>query len=754
MVKSITVRVSNILFVGRGMLFVGARVGNSDPFTEKTVTVWVTQATLGKTTVVLGDTLILDGAFEHYRGTKQFRSTKISTVRPEGKNLVSFLAGKRFPGVGPVKARALLRQFGSQLTDILDKGDVSSLSEVVTVELASIVVKGWQSFHLGDLLAWLDEYHFPAALGQRIVEFYGPSAVEKIAVDPYRLLAFGERWAQIDEIALQRLGVRRDDPQREHAAVAQCLYEAWDREGSTALGWAELLQRVRTRLGGTEIQAKRAINRSYQDGAWLRLGSGLFQTSGAYLMEQYIATRIRRMIASDESVSPFNPGHARPGERDPKHYESIRRALGAWQAEHYELGPEQNEAVWLALTNQFSVISGGAGVGKTTVLRALHAGLAALGEEVEQMALSGRAVQRMREATAQPATTIAAFLGGRDRFDTGVNSTKRHLGEDKAYVVDEASMLDVPTLYKLLRYVGPRARLILVGDDMQLPPIGPGLTFHLLCQETAVAPRAHLTQVYRQKTNTGIPATAQAFRQGEWAEMDTYKGPAAGVSVLPCNVEDAGDIIADTYSALVSAEGNEQEVQILCATKGNRRDTPISVSGINKDLYRRRLNGRSPVMLSTGWSGFCEGCPIVFVENDWERNIFNGSLGVISEAFSRLKDDGVVCRVLIEGRELDFTEADLQRVQRAYALTVHKAQGSQWNRVIVPIASSSILDRTLIYTAITRGVHQVVLIGDINAAKLAVQNRPRAFARVNNLHSLLNSARPMVARFDPSAPQV
>ena len=471
-------------------------------------------------------------------------------------------------------------------------------------------------------------------------------------------------------------------------------------------------------------------------------------------MEQYIATRIRQMIGSDESVSEVIRGGACPGERDPKRHEDIRRALGAWQLEHYELGREQKEAVWLALTNQFSVISGGAGVGKTTVLRALHAGLAALGEEVDQMALSGRAAQRMREATAQPATTIAAFLGRRDRFDTEVNSTERQSGEGKAYVLDEASMLDVPTLYKLLRYISPRARLILVGDDMQLPPIGPGLTFHLLCQESAVAPRVHLTQVYRQKTNTGIPATAQAFRQGEWLEIDTYKGPAVGVSILPCNVEGAGDIIANIYNALVSAEGNEQEVQILCATKGNGRDTTISVSGINKDLYRRRLNGRSPVLLSTGWSGFCEGCPIVFVENDWERNIFNGSLGVISEAFPRLKDDGAVCRVLMEGRELDLTQADLQRVQRAYALTVHKAQGSQWNRVIVPIASSSILDRTLIYTAITRGVHQVVLIGDIKAAKLAVQNRPRAFARVNNLHGLLSSARPMGARFDPSTPQV
>jgi exodeoxyribonuclease V alpha subunit len=177
------------------------------------------------------------------------------------------------------------------------------------------------------------------------------------------------------------------------------------------------------------------------------------------------------------------------------------------------------------------------------------------------------------------------FKRSRTRNDDKSIVPNPDLIDIRTYVVDEASMVDVATLYQILRRIGPGGRLILVGDDLQLPPIGAGLTFHLLCRESAPAQRVHLTQVYRQEGTTGIPAISQAIREGRWPEIPAYGGPGIGVSILTCSESEAADVISGIYDDLVRAEeGGEEEVQILATTKGEKRETPFSVTGINKDL--------------------------------------------------------------------------------------------------------------------------------------------------------------------------
>jgi exodeoxyribonuclease V alpha subunit len=170
----------------------------------------------------------------------------------------------------------------------------------------------------------------------------------------------------------------------------------------------------------------------------------------------------------------------------------------------------------------------------------------------------------------------------------------------------------------------------------------------------------------------------------------------------------------------------------------------MSVIGINSDLYRRRLADRAPIQLITGPSGICEGCPVMFTENDWSRGLNNGSIGKIVEAFLEPKilpdaEDSAsrvaVCRAIFDGEEQLLSHSDFlsQRVVRAFSITVHKAQGSQWNRVIVPVERSTLLDRTLVYTALTRAVRQVVFVGDLDAAAAAVIAPPRALNRIVGL---------------------
>jgi len=516
---------------------------------------------------------------------------------------------------------------------------------------------------------------------------------------------------------------------------------------------------------GTTVTVKVAYGNPYQGGGWLLdVSSGLYQTSGAWLMEQYVPQRLRGMIADQHVPAQKDILYAHHVDFGPQEREKIARALTAWQAENHPLGLEQKQAIWTALKHQFAVISGGAGVGKTTILMAINAGLDALGSQVVQMALAGRAAKRMHDATKRKAMTIAGFLhGGGNKVQTD----KSNRTDTRSYVVDEASMLDIATLYRILRNIGPGGRLVLVGDDMQLPPIGAGLTFHLLCRPESPAPRSHLTQVYRQDGSTGIPAISQAIREGAWPVIPPYEGPGVGVSILPCSMDDVADVIARLYEELVVHEGDENEVQILATSKGERREWPGTVLQINRDLFQRRLTDRPAVNVRNGLSGFCEGCPIMFIVNDRDRNLNNGSLGMITRAFPEAMylikghgDDHVVplgqamgtdsglrgdreivwAEAVIDGRTHYLTETDIvERIQRAFGITIHKAQGSQWNRVIVPIAPSALLDRTLVYTAVTRAVRQIVMVGDVAAAEKAVRDPPRALSRVTRLHTLLTN---------------
>jgi len=361
--------------------------------------------------VLAGDLWAVQGGMEQYRGRDQFRAENAVLLRPYGRNMVATISGKRFPGVGTQKARALWDRFGEGLRDVLENGDIDALGEVVTPETAQVLVDGWRRLNPGDVIAWLDEHRFPIGLGAALLRFYGEHAAEKLKSDPYRLLAFGQGWGTVDRVALRRIRIEPADSRREHAAVAEALYRAYDSDGHTALDAEALTGAVMKLLGGDREQAGRAIGNPLQGGGWLRdRESGLYSSSGAWLMERYVASRLARMVGGQDTPAQLDMLYVQPTDIGPGERAKIEAAIDRWEAEHHALGDEQREAVWMALTNQFSVISGGAGVGKTAALSALYAGLDALGSEVVQMALAGRAAKRMMDATGRKAMTIAGFI--------------------------------------------------------------------------------------------------------------------------------------------------------------------------------------------------------------------------------------------------------------------------------------------------------------------------------------------------------
>lgn len=712
---SFDVQVEAVRFKGNGSIFTAKVIDARGPRTGEEIVVRCPGNVLyPRKEVFKGEVWCVSGFEETYKGRRQFGAVRMYLTRPDGENILNYLAfTPKFKGLGEKKARDLWATFGEDLYDILDSGDVTALSRVIGPEVAENAVSVWQAEHTGELYRWLDLLRVPVALGRKLKDYYGEDARTKIEEDPFRLLPFGLPWKRVDDLA-RRLSVAESDPRRLHAGVAAVLYRHFA-EGDTAVETAQLAVGVARLLCGNNparghALAAEALRHTYADGAFVRTGD-LWQATGVFLVEAFVADRVCRML-SDSSGGCDLPEIV------------IRQVIEGYEETNFVLGDEQREAIYLALKNRCSVITGGAGVGKTSVLRCICDAVKTSGGHILLMALSGRAAKRMEEASGHPAHTIAGFHH---------NVKQDELERLTHVVVDEASMLDVVSAYQILRRLPERACLILVGDPYQLPPIGAGLTFHVLAEADKV-PVARLTKVYRQSGASGIPAIANSIRHGVWPQIPTYRGKDSGVFVCPAEPEETIARLVEIYEELGGADESEN-VQILSAIKA---DNPYGVVGINGAFHAHYTEGEEAVVVSSPKgelcdSGFRQGDKILVTKNQWSRGLFNGSIGRITEAIktSTTLQDGrsAVAKAVIDGKEEILAQDDLEWIVHGYSISIHKAQGSQFGRVIVPVSQSKLLDRTLIYTAITRGVVQVILIGDLAAARAAVLSPPHAWLR-------------------------
>jgi exodeoxyribonuclease V alpha subunit len=414
-------------------------------------------------------------------------------------------------------------------------------------------------------------------------------------------------------------------------------------------------------------------------------------------METFVMARIREAVSAEEMASR-HLFWQRPDDS------LIQNLLASFQVqEEITLTNEQRHAVWLALTQRFSLLLGGAGTGKTSTLKAIRYAQEQTGGNVHAVALAGRAAQRIREATGGQARTLAGFLGA-------LQQQELELGGADLLVVDEASMVDLPLAYSLLRRLPPDCRVLLVGDPYQLPPIGMGVVFSALAVDGEV-PKVELSQVHRQASETGIPAIAAGMRRGQVLDMPTFNGLGKGVSFLPCRLSEAQSLTIEILGEL----GGPGECQILCPVKSG----PAGIHSINAALHLLRATGKA------AWCGFAEEDPVIHLENDYENLVWNGTLGVVKEVLP-----GEI-RVLWDGHDqcINYHGTDLQNLDLAYAISVHKAQGSQFRRVVIPIFPSRLLDRTLVYTAMTRATEQVIMVGDQGALEAAVAALPAPLRR-------------------------
>ena len=635
----------------------------------------------------------------------QFRAAFLKVAPPTTlEGIERYLASGLIRGIGPVYAKRLVRGFGEAVFDIIDQ-QPERLQEVpgIGTQRAGRIVAGWaEQKVVREIMLFLHANGVGTARAVRIFKTYGTNAVQVMTEDPYRLArdirGIGFRTA--DQIAA-KLGIEKTATIRLRAGVSYALAEAMD-EGHCGLPVEDLtllaakLLEVPAELIETALALELDAGTVVADAVE---GRPCVFLAGLYRAEQAIAERLRVLATGSLPWPPIDAGRAIP-------WVEARTGLA--------LADSQRRAVQLALGRKVVVITGGPGVGKTTLVNSILRILIAKQVRVALCAPTGRAAKRLSESTGLEAKTIHRLL----ETDPRTGAFRRDEGNPldcELLVMDEASMVDVLLMRSLLRAVPERAGLLIVGDVDQLPSVGPGQVLGDIIGSGAIAV-VRLTEVFRQAAGSRVITNAHRINQGQMPELAKSDGPSDFHFIDAAEPEDAlARLITVVRDRIPAAFGLDpiRDVQVLCPM--NRGG--LGARALNIEL-QKVLNPPGEVRVERfGWT-FCPGDKVMQVENDYDREVYNGDLGIvrhIDAAEGKLVAD-------FDGREVSYGFGELDELVLAYATTIHKSQGSEYPAVVIPVTTQhyTMLARNLLYTGVTRGKRLVVLIGQRKALAIAV----------------------------------
>ena len=541
------------------------------------------------------------------------------------------------------------------------------------------------------------------------------------------------------------LGIGADDRRIAAAMAEHAAVQITSRTGSTVITKTELAAEIVRSAGPKGNSAARdGPDAAREAGVLIEVPDG-YQTVGHALMEREIA----RYVHSAATRPPGGGSLLAAWEKDLCDAR-LRAALeNCEETLALRLTDDQRDVVTAALRRPVALITGEAGTGKTTLIRAVLAAydrLAAMPAYL--LALSGRAARRMSEATGREAHTIAKFIVDHRAEE------KSALPEHLLLIIDEASMVDLQSAYRLVRVLPESARLVFVGDEAQLPPVGPGLVFHALID--AGLPVFRLSQVKRHDRHSEIYRVANALRRGIVPDIPRLnESSEAQVAYSP-------NLRLEHVEQLWLQSGAAEKTIILSPT----RRGPGGVDGINTRLQRLMGQHRpivhylDPIRGWIPWIGpqgqrFQLHDRVMVTKNDYDADVRNGDLGTVCEVFDGPDGQGAGATMDIEGRKIGLTLDVLSSLSLGYAVTVHKAQGSQWPACILMLPSHAkhMTDRSLLYTAATRAREQLILCGDGTLLDRGVAQLSRSTGRKTNLARILRSAREPVQPSSPSSVQ-
>lgn len=596
---------------------------------------------------------------------------------------------------GKAKVSKLIRAFGAEnLTQALTAGKVSHLAEVINPDLAKKVVDAWMTLQNEiSTIEFLMEHDFDPGLAKSILKVCLTDTVERLKRNPYSLVAFQgvhpDMW-KIIEAAASKLDIPRDDPRRLAGIVENLLYVRLD-QGHTACRIEDLKAALAQKLPSAKL-VDLAVNCALERRAVCVKkiqGMTLIQPLGAALVESKLEQRVASLLSAQSSLLH---GSLQELEQAIDDYCSHSE-----QSSGYSLTRDQKGAVLMALTNRISTFTGFGGTGKTTVLKAI-VDVASQYRPVHILALSGKAKERAKEATGRDTYTIHSFLIKISTASSGLNT-----GGDPLVIIDEASMVDIALMLKLLNaFAKKELSLLLVGDTGQLSPVGYGIFFHALAKSKAI-PSTHLTKVHRTIGDSDLQKTAMQIRSGHLGTLPVWNGERDGIYLIPCtNTQDLLAHLARIKQIIPDAQILTPHMSERMADSGHK---------INKYLQTalQQTDGVQGIWMGKYWLRVND--PVIVTQNSYDHNLFNGNTGIMSSVVSI---DGEIAGVFtFNGVEVTLSRMDLFMVgmKLAYAISIHKSQGSEYQTsIICSLSQSEFVERSMLYTGVSRSKRLALIL--------------------------------------------
>ena len=638
---------------------------------------------------------------------QQFKSRFLRTSEPSSiDGIEKYLGSGMIRGIGPVYAKRMVKSFGKDVFDIIEASP-ERLREIdgIGPKRADKITSAWADQKvIREIMVFLHAHTVGTARAVRIFKTYGTDAVQVMTENPYRLAQDirGIGFKTADTIA-EKLGVEKTAMIRIRAGISYALTEAMG-NGHCGLPLEELVPLALKLLEVPDDLIQTAIDLEMADGTITADTVGdtpCAFLSGLYRAEKSIAERLRHLLKGSLSWTEIDADKALPW---------VEGKTGL------TLAKSQAEAIRLALRSKILVVTGGPGVGKTTIVNSILRILAAKAVKLLLCAPTGRAAKRMKEATGMEAKTIHRLLEI-DPKSFGFKRNEENPLDCDLLVVDESSMVDVSLMQSLVKAIPDHAALLIVGDIDQLPSVGPGQVLADIIG-SGVVPVVRLTEVFRQAAQSKIITSAHRINQGYIPDLTKPDGDSDFYFVPAADPEQAVERIVDLVQTRIPKRfglNAIRDIQVLCPM--NRGG--VGARSLNIELQAALNPAGDRKVERFGWT-FSPGDKVMQIENDYDKEVYNGDIGYVTGVDPEAGE--LVAK--FDGNDVTYAFGELDTLVPAYAITIHKSQGSEYPAVVIPVMTQhyTMLQRNLLYTGVTRGKQLVILVGQPKAVAIAVKN--------------------------------
>ncbi|MGO8881210.1 MAG: ATP-dependent RecD-like DNA helicase [Desulfomonilaceae bacterium] len=651
----------------------------------------------------------------HPQFGEQFKVVQYNTLVPSTvTGIERYLGSGLVKGIGPVMAKRIVKLFGEETLVVIDE-TTDRLCEVEGIgeKRLGMIRKAWEDQkHIREVMVFLQGHGVSAGYAAKIYTQYGNRSIEVVKENPFHLAMdiFGIGFVTADKIA-ENLGFQKNSPVRVQAGVIYVLSQMAD-EGHVYYPYGALIEKCIKVLEVAQEAIAEALDilfsekRIVIDNPSERDVRSNSETSAVYLSTFYacetgIASMVKTLLRS--------PYSRRKVDTD-KAIQWVQREISI------SLALNQVEAVKVALDSKIMIITGGPGTGKTTIIKAILAIFERLGVEILLAAPTGRAAKKMSEATGHEARTIHRMLEF-SPHKRGFQRDEKHPLMCDLLIVDETSMIDTVLMYHLLKAMPLHSTLILIGDVNQLPSVGPGNVLQDIIESNAVSV-VRLTEIFRQAQESDIIVNAHLINSGVIPSLDSSEDTNHDFYFIEkAEPEEALETILKLVCVRIqNAFGFDPLDDVQIITPMNRGT--VGTSNLNIE-FQKALNPREDGILRGGRS-FRINDKVMQIRNNYDKDVFNGDIGRISKI--DLENHEVT--ILFDGKAVTYDYPDMDEIVLAYAVSVHKSQGSEYPCVVIPLLTQHyvLLQRNLLYTAVTRGKKLVIVVGSKKAMAIAVKN--------------------------------